>query len=783
MTTRRSRRRKWGWKSVALVLVVLAGLYFGRGFFGRLGKTYPPNAFYQVKRADMLISIVEDGALRALNETVVRNNLEGVNRIIYLVPEGSYVQKGDLLVELDSAGVKEKLNEQELQYQERLFQMLQATGNLNIQKSLVESQIKDAELKVENAEIDLAKYREGDAPLLIKTIEARSGVLTEQVRIARERYARTEELFKTGNASKSELEADALTLKREQLALGQYQEDLRLVKKYDQPNQLRLLASNLEQAKAELDRLRQRTSNEIAQAEADMKTSQAALDFLEEGLKMQRRRLENTKIVAPQNGLAVYASVSMFSFAGDREDRRRDEGRSRGMRGGGFRVGEDGSGEFRFGGRRGNRGGMDSSSGGIGTSSGGGNGGLSSRSSSSSTPGSTAETVASGNQRIASAISGSSVTEPSGSEANAATAGGSASSGGGGGRSGGGSGGSSASGGGAAGQNTVSAASVFASYPSMRPSSGFGASSASTNSGGGSANSGNANSSASNESQNQRNQGSSGMGNQFGSRSGSMNFRDFGGFDFYGTPGILEEGTMVRQRQELIRLPDVTKMLAEIKIEEARAAQIRPGMTAYIQVKNIPHYRFKGAVRRVAPLPDSQASWMNPNVKVFPADILVEEELPILKPGVSVSTEIIITNLTKVLSVPIQTVARVQGQNVCFVKRGSRVTPVPVTTGWFNESFIEVTAGLKEGDFVLLAPVGDQETEETPPEDTNNVETTATPGPQPSAPVDQPPAAEERRFQRRNEGPPPENGAPSGERRRDRPGAGRRPQDSQGAPE
>jgi multidrug resistance efflux pump len=786
MTTRRIGRRNSGSRWVILALVALAGLYFARGFLGRLSKTYPPNAFYQVKRADMLISIVEDGALRALNETVVRNSLEGVNRIIYLVPEGSYVQKGDLLVELDSAGVKEKLNEQELQYQERLFQMLQATGNLEIQKSLVESQIKDAELKVENAEVDLAKYREGDAPLLLKTIEARSGVLTEQVRIARDRYARTEELFKGGNASKSELEADALSLKREQLALGQYQEDLRLVKKYDQPNQLRLLASNVEQAKAELDRLRQRTSNEISQAEADMKTSQAALEFLEEGLKMQRRRLENTKILAPQNGLAVYASVSMFAFAGDREDRRRDEGRSRGMRGGGFRVGEDGSGEFRFGGRRGNRGGMDSSSGGVGSSSGGGNGGLSSRSSSSSTPGSTAETVASGNQRIASAISGSSVTDSSGSGANAGTGGGSASSGGGGGRSGGGSGGSggsATSGGGSAGQNTVSAASVFASYPSMRPSSAFGASSASTNSGGGSANSGTANSSASNENQNQRNQGSSGMGNQFGSRSGSMNFRDFGGFDFYGTPGILEEGAMVRQRQELIRLPDVTKMLAEIKIEEARAAQIRPGMAAYIHVKNIPHHRFKGAVRRVAPLPDSQASWMNPNVKVFPADILVEEELPILKPGVSVSTEIIITNLTKVLSVPIQTVARVQGQNVCFVKRGSRVTPVPVTTGWFNESFIEVTAGLKEGDFVLLAPVGDDETEETQPEDTNNVETVTTPGPQPSAPVDQPPAAEERRFQRRNEDGPPENGAPSGERRRDRPGAGRRPQNSQGAPE
>src|SRR5688572_16207670 len=184
MITRRRSRRNWGWTGLALVLVLSAGFYFSRGFLQ--GRTYPANAFYEVKRADMLISIAEEGALRALNETVVRSSLEGFNRIIHLVPEGSYVEKGELLVELDSSGLKDRLNEQELQYQERLFQMLQAKGNLNIQKSLVESQIKDAELRVEYARIDFEKYRDGDAPLLIKTVEARSGVLAEQVRIARE---------------------------------------------------------------------------------------------------------------------------------------------------------------------------------------------------------------------------------------------------------------------------------------------------------------------------------------------------------------------------------------------------------------------------------------------------------------------------------------------------------------------------------------------------------------------------------------------------------------------
>ena len=81
---------------------------------------------------------------------------------------------------------------------------LQAKGNLEIQKSLVESQIKDAELVVENAQGDLEKYRDGDAPLTIKTVEARAAVLAEQVRIASERYARTEELFREAGFTRFE---------------------------------------------------------------------------------------------------------------------------------------------------------------------------------------------------------------------------------------------------------------------------------------------------------------------------------------------------------------------------------------------------------------------------------------------------------------------------------------------------------------------------------------------------------------------------------------------------
>ena len=197
--------------------------------------------------------------------------------------------------------------------------------------------------------------------------------------------------------------------------------------------------------------------------------------------------------------------------------------------------------------------------------------------------------------------------------------------------------------------------------------------------------------------------------------------------------GVIEEGAQVRQRQELIRLPDVTRMLAEVKIHESRVRQGHPGMLAYVRVETLPDRRFKGTVRRVAILPDAQSSWTNPDSKVYATDVLIEDELPELKPGVSARAQIIITNLPKVLSVPIQAVTTLNGEHACFVKRGSAVVSVSVTTGWFNDQLIEVTSGLKEGDLVLLAPISDDDIlgGESSPAGTNEVESSKSNGVQP----------------------------------------------------
>src|SRR4030095_11682510 len=116
---------------------------------------------------------------------------------------------------------------------------------------------------------------------------------------------------------------------------------------------------------------------------------------------------------------------------------------------------------------------------------------------------------------------------------------------------------------------------------------------------------------------------------------------------------LIEEGAQVRQRQEIIKLPDVSQMIVEIRVHESHVLQIHPGLDAYVTVDSIPDRQFKAKVTKVAVLPNSQDRWMNPNLKVYSTDVLIEEELPDLKPGASGRAEIVIKHLVKPLTIPL----------------------------------------------------------------------------------------------------------------------------------
>src|SRR5262245_9292312 len=111
----RGSSRRW----VVVAALIVLGLATGAALAFREGKVADTGseATYTVDRADMRVTVVEAGTLQAANSFDVYSELEGQNTIVKIAAEGAYVKEGDLLLELDTSQLTDKVNQQEIAYE------------------------------------------------------------------------------------------------------------------------------------------------------------------------------------------------------------------------------------------------------------------------------------------------------------------------------------------------------------------------------------------------------------------------------------------------------------------------------------------------------------------------------------------------------------------------------------------------------------------------------------------------------------------------------------------
>jgi HlyD family secretion protein len=478
-------RRRWGFITIG-VLVCGAAAWFLPG----RSRGIEAAAYHEVKRGDFLISVVEGGTIEAVNEVFVRSDVEGTARIITIVPEGSYVKKGQLLIELDSSAAQDQVNQQMLNFERARFALVQAKEQLTIQRSVVESDIRAAELRLEFAKADLKKYVEGEALQSRRNLTIELSTVKENLVLAQQRLEWSEKLHAKGFETKSNLDKDRLAVSQYVLRQEQAEKALWMFDTFDFPKGKRQAESSVEEAQASLERVKLQSDRRLASYEAEVKSQENTVDLNRKKLERDQANLVACKIMAPQDGLVVYNMSN----------------------------------------------------------------------------------------------------------------------------------------------------------------------------------------------------------NRFSSES------------------LIEAGAMVRNRQDIIKLPDISQLKLSIKIHESHVNMVKAGQEAYVVLDSMPDKRFKGVVSKVGILPDSQSRWGNPNLKLYATEIVLTEQIPGVKPGVSARAEVVITNIEDALTVPLQAVTTRQGRQVAYVAAVDGVKAVPVQVGLYNSKNIQVLSGLRDGDRVLLAPpLDDQE--------------------------------------------------------------------------
>lgn len=168
----------------------------------------------------------------------------------------------------------------------------------------------------------------------------------------------------------------------------------------------------------------------------------------------------------------------------------------------------------------------------------------------------------------------------------------------------------------------------------------------------------------------------------------------------------VREGVQVRERQELIILPDTTKMRCVVKVQEAQVDKVARGQPAFVTVEAFQGETFTGRVTNVAPVADSNSGWMTSDRKVYTTVVELDSDNPDgrLRSRMAANVTIMVDTIMGTLPVPLQAVYRDRAVNYVWKETAGGPVAVPVQCGRQNTERVEVLQGVAEDDMLHLTP-------------------------------------------------------------------------------
>ena len=178
----------------------------------------------------------------------------------------------------------------------------------------------------------------------------------------------------------------------------------------------------------------------------------------------------------------------------------------------------------------------------------------------------------------------------------------------------------------------------------------------------------------------------------------------------WNTNNKFQMGDQCWSAQQLIQLPDLSKLKAKVNINETDISHITRGLKVEIRPDAFSDSIFTGYVSTVANL--AQNKDHKSKIKVFPVDIVINEYNKNLLPGLTVSCRIIVDEIPHVTYIPLEALHVQANKSYVYKKVAGGYDKVEVYTGSTNADYVIIEKGLTKGDKVALVDPTAQEKKE-----------------------------------------------------------------------
>lgn len=310
-TGQRVRRRRF---AMASVLVVAGGAFLAGliSLSGGAKATDDSLIHFNVQPRDMSISVTERGTLESQSKVQITCEVDDIHGdgirgtpILWIVENGTSVEQGDLLVELDASSHQERLDEQILETEEAKAEYTQAQLYFTNQKSRNKTAKRNAELEVELAKLDRQQYSD-IYQFQLQEIKLNIERKKEQKEIAGRHYSGMTTLYEDGYKSKGDLAQARLDKINAEVSWESETAKQEKLARYNSERSRLQLEVALELAQDALLQVIEDNEAQLDQAEARLNAAKRSLEKEEERLARYREQLEKCKIYAPQKGMVAY---------------------------------------------------------------------------------------------------------------------------------------------------------------------------------------------------------------------------------------------------------------------------------------------------------------------------------------------------------------------------------------------------------------------------------------------------------------------------------------------
>jgi HlyD family secretion protein len=242
----------------------------------------------------------------------IRSQVEQPTAILYAVPAGRTVQKGDLLIELDASALMDKRIQQVVQVRKAETEMILAKESQAQEKQATQGQIVLAEKALHLAQGQLKAFTEGEYPRQLALAQGAVDIGKLRLKLAGERLTRIRAGLETPKdqgtpATLMEMEA-MLALEDARLQSEAAENSLSILKSFGHDNRVAELELIVAQREFDLTRAQDALSRANTTGRATMAWAEENSQREKDRLAKMDDQIAKSKVYAPRDGIVAYPS-------------------------------------------------------------------------------------------------------------------------------------------------------------------------------------------------------------------------------------------------------------------------------------------------------------------------------------------------------------------------------------------------------------------------------------------------------------------------------------------